>query len=357
MKVPFNDLKRIHEPLKNRFHEILDTVLDNSSFVGDINFADEFSKYTGSNYGISCNSGTDALYIAIKSLELNPKSRIAVPAISYAATAMAVVNAGHLPIFIDVDKETGLMLVETVKNVDCVIPVHLYGQCVNVSKLLELNVPIIKDCAQAHCATIDGKHVGTIGTIGCFSMYPGKNLGALGDAGICITDNETLSVKMKQYASLGAQKDNRYNHITDGINSRMDGIQGLFLMEKLKHLDEWTDYRICIGEIYNQFTTDMPSGLKRSTIGKDVYHVYYTLQDNRDEYIKYMNENSIQTGIHYPISLPELECFKEYIDDTICINAKEFCKKCVSLPLFPYMTTDEIDFTLKCHINYHLQEL
>ena len=352
MKVPFNDLKRIHDPLKNRFHEILDQVLDKCSFVGDVNFAMEFSKYTGSMYGISCNSGTDALYIAIKSLELKPNSKIAVPAISYAATAMAVLNAGHIPVFIDVNKETGLMLVETVKNVDCVIPVHLYGQCVNVSKLLDLNIPIIEDCAQAHGATINGKHVGTIGTIGCFSMYPGKNLGALGDAGICITDNEMLSVKMKQYASLGAQKDNRYNHITDGINSRMDGIQGLFLKEKLKHLDEWTNDRIRIGEIYNSSS----NAVKRSTIGRDVYHVYYTLQDDRDDYIKYMNENGVQTGIHYPISLPELECFKEYTGNTICINAKEFCKKCVSLPLFPYMTMDEINFTLKCHIDYLLRD-
>ena len=184
-------------------------------------------------------------------------------------------------------------------------------------------------------------------------MYPGKNLGALGDAGICVTNNEILSIKMKQYASLGAQKDNRYNHITDGINSRMDGIQGLFLNEKLKHLDGWTKDRIRIGEIYSSSN----NAVKRSTIGKDVYHVYYTLKDDRDDYIKYMNENGIQTGIHYPISLPELECFKEYTGSTICINAKEFCKKCVSLPLFPYMTTDEIDFTLKCHIDYHIREL
>lgn len=353
MKVPFNDLKRIHEPLKNKFHEILDRILDKCSFVGDTNFEEEFSKYTGSKYCVSCNSGTDALYIAIKSLDLKPKSKIAVPAITYAATAMAVVNAGHIPVFIDVDKETGLMLVESVKNVDCVIPVHLYGQCVNVSKLLDLNVPIIEDCAQAHGAIINGNHVGTIGNIGCFSMYPGKNLGALGDAGVCITNNEKLSIKMKQYASLGAQRDNRYNHKTDGINSRMDGIQGLFLKEKLKYLDEWTNDRIRIGEIYNS-KYNFPS---RSDIGKDVYHVYYTLQDDRDDYIKYMNENGIQTGIHYPISLPELECFKQYTGGTICINAKEFCKKCVSLPLFPYMTIDEIDFTLKCHIDYHLREI
>ena len=156
---------------------------------------------------------------------------------------------------------------------------------------------------------------------------------------------------MRMYANHG--RISKYEHEFEGINSRMDGIQGLFLKEKLKHLDEWTNDRIRIGEIYNSSN----KFVKRSTIGKDVYHVYYTLQDDRDDYIKYMNENGIQTGIHYPISLPELECFKEYIGGTICINAKEFCKKCVSLPLFPYMTSDEINFTLKCHIDYHLREL
>jgi dTDP-4-amino-4,6-dideoxygalactose transaminase len=350
MSVPFNDLKRIHEPLKRAFHMRLDNILDTSGFVGDTEFAEEFKKYTNSKHCITCNSGTDALYLAIKALELKPESKIAVPAISYAATAMAVVNAGHVPIFIDVDPETGLMLVENVKNVSCVIPVHLYGQCVDVSKLTHLGIPIIEDCAQAHGALVNGKHVGTQGTIGCFSFYPGKNLGALGDAGACITNDEELAIKIKQYASLGAPIYNRYEHNTDGINSRMDGMQGLFLCEKLKHLDEWTEERIKIAKKYNE-ACSFP---KRSLVGKDVYHVFYTLQDDRNEYVKFMNKNGVQTGIHYPISLPELECFKEY--HTICENAKEFCSKCVSLPMFPYMTDDEIRLTLENHKNYLHQE-
>ena len=348
MKVPYNDLSRIHEPLRTAFHESLDITLNTSGFVGDTIFADAFKKYTNSQHCVTCNSGTDALYIAIKALELKPGSKIAVPAISYAATAMAVVNAGHAPVFIDVDPETGLMLVDTVKDVDCVIPVHLYGQCVDVKKLLDLGIPVIEDCAQAHGASIDEKHVGNFGSIGCFSFYPGKNMGALGDAGACITNNEELAVKMKRYASLGSPKHNRYEHVTDGINSRMDGIQGLFLKEKLKHLDDWTNQRISLVKRY-QSGAEFPN---RSRIGKDVYHVFYTLQNERENYIKYMNDRGIQTGIHYPYPLPELKCFERY--HTVCKNAIEFCKRCVSLPLFPGMTKDEIEFTLKSHIDFRL---
>jgi dTDP-4-amino-4,6-dideoxygalactose transaminase len=351
MKVPFNDLSRIHDPLRQSFHDVLDQILDTSAFVNDTTFADEFKKYTGSSHCVSCNSGTDALYIAIKALELEPRSKIAVPAISYAATAMAVINAGHVPVFIDVDPETGLMLVDNVYEVDCVIPVHLYGQCVDVSKLLHLNIPIIEDCAQAQGAIVDGKHVGTRGVIGCFSFYPGKNLGALGDAGACITNDEELAARMKRYASLGSPKNNRYTHTSDGINSRMDGVQGLFLCEKLKHLDDWTNDRIRIGEMYRS-DTSFP---KRSPIGRDVYHVFYTLQDNRDKYIKYMNNRGVQTGIHYPIALPDLECFKKFY--TNCENARVFCQRCVSLPIFPYMTNEEVKFTLDCHKSFFRQEL
>jgi dTDP-4-amino-4,6-dideoxygalactose transaminase len=156
---------------------------------------------------------------------------------------------------------------------------------------------------------------------------------------------------MKQYASLGAPAHNRYEHRTDGVNSRMDGMQGLFLSTKLKHLDEWTNERINVATKYNEAHT-FPT---RSSIGKDVYHVFYTLQENRDSYIEHMKKNGIQTGIHYPISLPELECFKEFHVE--CKHAKEFCSKCVSLPMFPYMTDDEIKATLESHKSFpHLEQ-
>ena len=213
MKVPFNDLKRIHDPLRKTFHKDLDTIIDSSSFVGDTKFADEFRTYTGSKHCITCNSGTDALYLAIKALELKPNSKIIVPAVSYEATSMAVKNAGHIPFFIDVHPDTALINSREIwkhitldPDIKCIIVVHLYGQYVDMEQLMKFNfnLPIIEDCAQAHGLRSNDRHVGTMGTIGCFSFYPGKNLGALGDAGACITDNTQLATKMKQYASLGA---------------------------------------------------------------------------------------------------------------------------------------------------------
>ena len=354
MEVPFNDLKRIHEPLRNEFHRALDTVLESSRFVGDNVFTENFKKYTKSRYCVTCNSGTDALYIAIKALELEDNSKIMVPAISYAATAMAVVNAGHIPVFMDVNPKTGLIDLKDKYNqidddIKCIIIVHLFGQCATIPK--DLKIPIIEDCAQAHGSMINGRHVGTIGDIGCFSFYPGKNLGALGDGGACITKSSTLATKMKQYASLGAPAHNRYEHQTDGVNSRMDGMQGLFLSTKLKYLDEWTNERISVATKYNE-THTFPT---RSSVGKDVYHVFYTLQDNRDSYIEHMIKNGIQMGIHYPISLPELECFKEFYVE--CKHAKDFCSKCVSLPMFPHMTDDEIKAVLESHKSFpHLEQ-
>lgn len=347
MKIPYNDMSRIHKDLKPVLHKIIDTVVDNSSFVDDrMGFGKEFAEYVGSTNCITCANGTDALYLAIKSLELMPGSRIAVPAVSYAATAMAVVNAGHEPVFIDVDCETGLMDIgklEQETNLSCIIPVHLYGQCFDVRRILKLCIPIIEDCAQAVGSKIDGKHVGTFGIIGCFSFYPGKNLGAFGDAGACITNSNSLAKKMKQYASLGAGPENRYLHETDGINSRMDCIQGMILSEKLKNLDEWTKERVRIASKF-EGAMHLP---KRSKIGYDVYHVFYVLVNNRDLVIKYMNTNGIETNIHYPIALPELKCFRRFYKH--CPIAKEFTSKCMSLPLFPGMTNDEIDYIIEVY--------
>jgi dTDP-4-amino-4,6-dideoxygalactose transaminase len=361
MQVPFNDLNRIHEPLRETFHKSLDDILDSSSFVGDTHFASEFKKYTGAEHCITCNSGTDALYLAIKSLELPPGSKILVPAVSYAATAMAVVNAGHVPVFIDVDPTTGLIESLYVSDSDwgdgeksvfadikCIIIVHLFGQVAKFPTFYQNPIPVIEDCAQAHGATggWGSKHVGLRGDIGCFSFYPGKNLGALGDGGACITNDKTLAVKMKQYASLGAPKHNRYEHNTDGVNSRMDGLQGLFLATKLKLLDDWTSERKKIAGVYQSMNM-----FPQRTTRDDVFHVFYTLEDDREGYIKHMKSRGIQTGIHYPISLPDLKCFKKY-NRGDCKNAKKFCAKCVSLPIFPYMSKVEIFTVLKAHAEW-----
>jgi dTDP-4-amino-4,6-dideoxygalactose transaminase len=347
MKIPYNDMSRIHKDLKPAFHAILDTVIDESAFVDDRKgFGKDFSAFTGANYCVPCANGTDALYLAIKSLDLHKGARIAVPAVSYAATAMSVVNAGCVPVFIDVDATTGLMDLDELEketNLDCIIPVHLYGQCIDVHRILKLGIPVIEDCAQSVGATIKGGHVGTFGTIGCFSFYPGKNLGAFGDAGACITNDQEMAVTLKQYASLGAVATNRYDHRIDGINSRMDCLQGMILSEKLKHLDKWTEERAAMAYRMEN-CMNLP---KRSTVGSDVYHVLYALVDNRRSFIDFMNKHGIETNIHYPIALPNLKCFEKYHRD--CPVANRFCERCVSLPLFPGMTDTEVDYIIELY--------
>ena len=354
MKVPYNDLTRIHTTeLKQKFHEHLDTVIDTSAFVGHSKeFENAVITGTGTKHCVPCKSGTDALYLAIRSLGLAPDSKITVPAMTFAATAMSVVNAGHVPVFIDVDPETGLMLVDEVVKTECecIIPVHLYGQCVDVRPLVATGIPVIEDCAQAYGSTIDGKHVGTFGKIGCFSFYPGKNLGALGDGGACITNDPELATTLTQLTKLGANPLDRYDHQIIGSKSTMDNLQSLFLAEKLKHIDRWTDERIRLGKHYCDALSGVPN---RSTIGKDVYHVYYTLQKDRANYINYMNEKGVQTNIQYPIALTKQTCFLPYVTGP-CPNAEGFSAKCVSIPLFPGMTSEEVEFTLTCHRGYCL---
>ena len=326
--ISFSDLSIIHNPLKERFHEILDECLEKSSFIGETVFSDSMKEYVSSKNCVTCNSGTDALYIAIKALDLAPGSRIAVPAVSYAATAMAVVNAGHIPVFIDVDPVTALIKWDLVKDVDCVIPVHLFGQYSEIPD--GLTIPVIEDCAQAIGLRVDGIHVGNKGAIGCFSFYPGKNLGALGDGGACITNDDNLAKKMLMYARLGSEPTNRYNHVTDGINSRLDTIQGLFLNEKLKYIDTWTEQRRQLAKLY-ETTRD---------IDRDVFHVFYILVDDREEFKKRF-EGVAHVNCHYPIALSELPCFSKYKIE--CQNAKEFCKRCLSIPFFPGMTDEEVE--------------
>ena len=340
-------MSRIHIDLRPAFHKILDTVIVESAFVDDRKgFSVKFAEYTDVKYCVPCANGTDALFLAIQSLDLKPGARIAVPAVSYAATAMAVVNAGCVPVFVDVDAKTGLMdlnKLESEPDLDCVIPVHLYGQCVDVGRILKLGVPVIEDCAQAVGATIDGKHVGTLGNVGCFSFYPGKNLGAFGDAGACITNDPELATKIKQRASLGATQTNRYDHRVPGINSRMDCIQGMILSEKLKHLDKWTAERVKYAKRMEN-CMNLPN---RSAVGTDVYHVLYALVDNREFFINFMKSNGIETNIHYPIALPNLKCFEPFY--RLCPIATTFCSRCVSLPLFPGMTEDEVDYIIELY--------
>jgi dTDP-4-amino-4,6-dideoxygalactose transaminase len=333
--VEFSNLYEIHKDLKQEFHDILEATLNDSCFVGgNGEFASKWRQYTGSDYCVTCNSGTDALYIALRAFDFEPHARVAVPAVSYAATAMAVVNAGLEPVFVDVDPVTGLMdwdeFHKREEGIVCVVPVHLFGQYCKVPESVRDKYVVIEDCAQAHGLRVDEQHVGVRADVACFSFYPGKNLGALGDAGAVITSSATLYEKMRAMARLGSSKTDRYMHETVGINSRMDILQDRFLVAKLKYLDQWTEERRRVARLYGQSRDD-------------VVHVLYILvpPNERDELIRYAKSEGIQLNCHYPHALCDLPCFEKW--RLPCPNATKFCASCVSLPLYPYMTQEDVD--------------
>jgi dTDP-4-amino-4,6-dideoxygalactose transaminase len=319
--VKFLDLKSQYQSIKLEVDKAIQDVVENSAFIGGkyvTQFEDNFSNYVESDYCIGVGNGTDALEIAIESLNLPKGSEIIVPANSFIASAESVSRAGHKIVFCDANSDDYTINIQDLKKritlkTSAVIAVHLYGHPCNMDLLLDIakehNLKIIEDCAQAHGAEYKGKRVGGIGDVGCFSFYPGKNLGAYGDAGAITTNNIELATKCRMIANHGRIK--KYDHEFEGRNSRLDGLQAAILSVKLKYLDEWTRHRIMIAEEYLLQLKNIPDITLpvRQKWAKQVYHLFVIRHSKRDELQVKLKERGIQTGVHYPISLPKLKAF------------------------------------------------
>ena len=278
-----------------------------------------FAEYHNATSCVGVGNGTDALEIALEALDLPRGSEIIVPANSFIASAEAVSRVGHKIIFCDANSDDFTINIEDVKKritkkTSAIIAVHLYGHPCDMDPLLELakfhNLKIIEDCAQAHGAEYKNRKVGCIGDIGCFSFYPGKNLGAYGDGGAIISNDEELAIKCRMIANHGRIA--KYNHQFQGRNSRLDGIQAAILNVKLQYLEAWTDHRIMIADEYlkrlkNDSEVVLPS---RKVWARQVYHLFVIRHEKRDSIVKKLQRFNISTGIHYPIALPKLEAFK-----------------------------------------------
>ncbi len=351
MQVQLNNLSRQYSSIKNEIDLAISEVLENTSFIGGelvSTFENEFAHFNNSQNCISCANGTDAIEIALQALGLQPGEEVLVPAITWISTAGAVRNMGGVPVFVDTDKNSliDLKLAEEkiTSNTKGIIPVHLFGLPVNMLQVMELakkhQLFVIEDCAQAHNAEVEGKKVGTFGDIGTFSFYPGKNLGAYGDAGAIITDNQELDEKCRMIRNHGQKK--KHEHLSVGRNSRLDTLQAAVLSVKLPHLDSWTEKRINIAELYNSLLADLP--IKTTLVPqnmKHVYHLYVSQTEKRDELKKHLEEKGIQTAIHYPNILPKTPTFNESGNYD---QAEDSTQKSLTLPLFPEMTTEEIKY-------------
>ncbi len=359
MKVPFNNLYLQYLSLKDDIDYAINDVITKSSFIRGKyveDFEHEFSNAIGVKNCISCANGTDAIFIALKSLGVSRGDEVIVPAHSWNATSEVVTLAGARVVFCDTQKDTFNICPESHRSklsskTVGIIPVHLFGQPADmdeVMKVAQINgLWVIEDCAQAHLATYKGQMVGSIGNVGTFSFYPGKNLGAMGDAGAIVTNDNQLSTKMASFARHGGLK--KGVHIIEGTNSRMDGLQAAILAVKLPHLKNWTKLRQSIANSY----LDNLISLKKiclpvtSPNRNHVYHLFVIKSDARDRLKNYLSIKGIQTVVNYPTALPFLEAYSylshKYEDFP---NAYSNQNAILSLPIFPEIKQSEIDYVV-----------
>lgn len=359
VKVKFNDLSRIHAPIKEEILSKFSDIIDNNGFVlgPEVeSFEKNFAEFTGTDFCVGVNSGFHALQIALQALGVGPGDEVLVPCNTYIATALAVDIVGAKPVFVDAEKTHGHLdpsLLEKAMNpkVKAIMPVHLYGNPVDMDPVLEFakkhNLYVVEDTAQAHGATYKGRLCGSIGDIGCFSFYPGKNLGAMGDGGGIATSNEKLYKKIRMFRDMGQSE--KYVHEVKGQTCRLHPIQAAILNIKLKDLAKQNQSRNDSAKFYDEAIGSI-SGvqiLKERAECKSVYHLYIILLENSDIRAKLMSElnsQGIQSGMHYPTPIHLQNCYKDLGHKRGDFPVTEdICSRTLSLPIFPYMETQELE--------------
>tara|TARA_B100000676_G_C17980563_1_gene788721 strand:- start:130 stop:1236 length:1107 start_codon:yes stop_codon:yes gene_type:complete len=358
MNIPFADIKRQYDSLKEEVQNAINEVLNDTAFIRGkyVNrFEENFSKMYGVKNVIGVGNGTDAIYLALRALDIGPGDEVITVCNSWISTSEVIGQVGAKVKFIDIESDNfnidvNLVEREISEKTKAIIPVHLYGQPVkNFDKLVRIaekySLYIIEDCAQAVFAKYKDSYVGTIGDIATISFYPGKNLGAYGDAGVVISNNDELSKKVRMLANHGQEK--KHTHIYEGINSRMDGLQGNIINLKLNYILDWTKRRQEIAKIYDQNL----SGIKDLIIPKvdpnstHVYHLYVVCAKKRNDLQSFLKDNGIGTALHYPNILPLLDCYKHLkLSGNDFPVGKRLSSEILSLPMFPEMTQDEIKY-------------
>jgi len=346
--IPFVDLYAQYKSIKREIDQAIKEVIKNSAFIrGKFveKFEEEFSSEIGVEHCISCANGTDALYITMKALGVSRNDEVIVPAHSWISTSESVSQAGGKVIFCDTELDTFTIdpkkIVEKItKNTVGIVPVHLYGQSANMTEIIKIakkyKLWVIEDCAQSHLAKHAGQMTGTFGNAATFSFYPGKNLGAMGDAGAILTNDLSLAEKMTMFARHGGLK--KGDHNIEGINSRLDGLQAAILSVKLKQLKNWTIQRREIASFYNSKLLDINQIKTPSSFGYDehVYHLYVIKAEKRDALAAHLKKRHIETIINYPVSLPFLKAYER-----LKHSPKDFPtafsnqSKILSLPIYP----------------------
>ena len=355
MKVPYLDLKAQYEPIRGEIADAIQQVLDRTAFAGGpfvAQFEKDFATFCGTRFSAGVGSGTDALWMALLGLGIGPGDEVITVPDTFIATAEAISWCGARPVFVDVDPVTYNMDPSKIEaaitpKTRAIIPVHLFGQMADMDPILEIarkrKLFVVEDASQAHGAEYKGKKAGSIGDAGCFSFYPGKNLGAYGEAGGVVTDNEELDKKIRMLRDHGQAK--KYYHSLIGWNARMDGIQGAVLSVKLKHLSAWNEGRRRNAAIYDELLKGVKeiTTPKQAGYAKHVYHIYAIRVADRDRLITSLAEKDIHCGIHYPIPLHLLDAYTSlgYQKGGFPV-AEKAAAEFVSLPMYPELTGEQL---------------
>jgi len=360
MKVLFMDLKTQYESIKGDINTAINNVIEKTAFASGPfvkKFEEEFAAFCGIKQCIGVGSGTEALWLALLGLGIGPGDEVITVPNTFIATAEAISFCGAKPVFVDVDEKTynmnpALVDAAITPKTKAIIPVHLFGQMADMNPIMEISKKrglfVIEDASQAHGAEYKKNKAGSMGDAGCFSFYPGKNLGAYGEAGAVVTNDEELDRKIRMLRDHGQAK--KYHHSYIGWNARMDGIQGAILSVKLKHLEKWTEARRRNAKIYDELLQDVPGVIApwESAHGKHVYHLFAIRVAERDRIISALAEKEIFCGIHYPIPVHLLDAYKFLnLRKGSFPVAEKSASEFVSLPMFPELNREKIEFVVR----------
>ena len=371
-KIPFVDLYAQYLSIREDIDKAIETTIRNSSYIGGQaikDFEKAFGAYIGAEHVIGCGNGTDSIEILLKVYGIGEGDEVIVPAASWISTSEAVSAVGATPVFVDIERDYYTIDVSLIEpaitsRTKAIIPVHLYGHPADMPAIMRIaeryDLLVIEDCAQAHGAKIDGRTVGTFGQTASFSFYPGKNLGAYGDAGCMVAKDAAVAEKARMIAQHGQK--GKHNHLIEGRNSRLDGLQAAILLAKLPYLEEWTRARIANAAKYDARLKDSgdPSPKvngaprpKHNAIAiplvkdnfRHVFHLYVIRTDNRSKLQQELGEAGIETAIHYPTALPFLPCYshRNFSQNDFPV-AFEYQNKILSIPLFAELSEEAIGY-------------
>ncbi|MBV8550987.1 MAG: DegT/DnrJ/EryC1/StrS family aminotransferase [Acidobacteriaceae bacterium] len=355
MTVPFIDLKQQYIALREEILSAVDRVFESTQFVLGKEvaaFEEEFAAYSGAGYAIAVNSGTSALHLALLAAGVGPGDEVITVPLTFVATTAAVGYTGAKPVFVDVDPVAYTMDPRQVEaaitpRTKAILPVHLYGQPVDMDPILAIaqrhGLAVIEDAAQAHGAEYKGRRCGSLADLGCFSFYPGKNLGAYGEGGLVTTRDPAKARILRMLRDWGAET--KYNHVLKGFNYRMEGVQGAILRLKLRYLEAWTEARRAHASAYARSLE--ASGLLlplEAPHNRHVFHIYAVLTDRRAALMKSLESCGVQCGIHYPTPIHLLPAYSElnYRPGDFPVSER-IAQSEVSLPMFPELTAAQIE--------------